>query len=216
VTDDSLPEAYLALTTESGQREVHRVDRPVTTLGRGVGCDLLLTSPQVSRRHAELRWDGEHFVVVDLGSTNGTRINGASVGAAALIGDGDYLEVADIRLQFHLSASTVTLSVEAMVSPLSVDLARHEVRLRGDLLALTPKEYRLIAFLYGRDGAVATSEEIASEVWPELDGAVSDDSITQVVARLRRKVEDDPGDPRFILTVRGFGYRLAATPEGSH
>jgi DNA-binding response OmpR family regulator len=163
-----------------------------------------------------LRWDGEHFVVVDLGSTNGTRINGASVGAAALIGDGDYLEVADIRLQFQLSASTVTLSVEAMVSPLSVDLARHEVRLRGDLLALTPKEYRLIAFLYGRDGAVATSEEIASEVWPELDGAVSDDSITQVVARLRRKVEDDPGDPRFILTVRGFGYRLAATPEGSH
>jgi hypothetical protein len=207
---DSLPEAYLILITETGQREVHRVDRPAMVLGRGPGSDLVLTSPRVSRSHARLTWDGRQFLVQDLGSKNGTRLNGALVARPTPIADGDRLELADSPVEFQYSAPTVTIVLEPPTGALSVDLSKHEVRIKGELVPLTPKEYRLLALLYRHNGAVITREEIATEVWPELEGAVAEESIAQLVARLRRKLEDDPGNPRYVLTVRGFGYRLGA------
>lgn len=214
MADDSPPEAYLVLTTEAGRREVHRVDRPTLTLGRGPESDLVLTNARVSRRHARLTWDGQRFLIEDLGSKNGTRLNGAFVAAPTPITDGDTLELADSRLQFQMSAPTVTVVLAPRAGAVSVDLSRHEVRAQGDLLPLTPKEYRLIALLYRRGGAVASREEIAGEVWPELEGAVGEESISQLVTRLRRKLEQDPANPRFVLTVRGFGYRFVVPEAG--
>ena len=205
---DSLPEAYLVVVTETGQQEVNRVDRSSMTLGRGPESDLVLTNPRVSRRHAQLTWDGEHFVIQDLGSKNGTCVNGDLIAAPTPIGDGDTLELADCRLQFQTSAPTVTAILAPRTGALSLDLATHEVRVRGELVALTPKEYRLLTLLHRRAGVVVTHEEIAAEVWPELGGAPTEESLAQLVARLRRKVGEEPGDPRYVLTVRGFGYRL--------
>lgn len=205
---DSLPEAYLVVTTETGQREVHRIERSSMTLGRGADSDLVLTNPRISRRHARLTWDGEHFLVEDLGSKNGTRINRAPIATPTPIADGDTLELADSHLQFQTSAPTVTVVLVPTTGALSLDPATHEVRVRGEPVALTPKEYRLLTLLFRRAGAVISHGEIAAEVWPELEGDVSEESIAQVVARLRRKVEEEPANPRHILTVRGFGYRL--------
>jgi hypothetical protein len=205
---DSPPEAYLVVTTQTGQREVHRVERSSMTIGRGADSDLTLTNPRVSRRHAHLTWDGQRFLVQDLGSKNGTRLNGSPVAARTPIADGDTLELADSRLQFQTSAPTVTVVLEPRAAAISLDLSTHEVRVRGKPVKLTPKEYRLLTLLYRRAGAVVSHEEIAAEVWPELEGAVTEESIAQVVARLRRKVEEEPADPRYVLTVRGFGYRL--------
>ncbi|MBI2913016.1 MAG: winged helix-turn-helix domain-containing protein [Chloroflexi bacterium] len=210
--EGSRPEAYLVLITDSGQREVHRVHGAMT-LGRGPDSDLVLTNPLVSRRHAQLTWDGQRFLLQDLGSKNGTRINGAAIAAPTPLSDGDSLELADSRLLFQMSAPTVTAVLAPRDQAVSVDTARHEVRVRGELLALTPKEYRLLALLHRQAGAVVTREDIATEVWPELEGAVAEESIAQIIARLRRKVEEDPGYPRHIVTVRGFGYRFVATAE---
>jgi hypothetical protein len=211
---DSPPEAYLVVITQTGQREVHRIDRSNMTLGRGADSDLVLTNPRVSRRHAQLTWDGEHFLVQDLGSKNGTRINSSPVAAPTPIADGDILELADSRLEFQTSPPTVTVVLEPRTAALSLDLSTHEVRVRGEPVTLTPKEYRLLTLLFRRAGAVVNHEEIAAEVWPELGGAVTEESIAQVVARLRRKVEEEPANPRHVLTVRGFGYRLDVGKEG--
>ena len=211
--DDSPPEAYLVLITDSGQREVHRVHRTAMTLGRGPDSDLVLTNPRVSRRHAQLTWDGQRFLLQDLGSKNGTRINGAAIAAPSPLSDGDSLELADSRLQFQTSAPTMTIVLAPRAQAVSVDLSRHEVSVRGELVALTPKEYRLLALLYRQGGAVVTREDIATEVWPELEGAVAEESIAQLIARLRRKLEGEPSNPRRIVTVRGFGYRFVAADE---
>jgi len=211
--EESPPEAYLVLIADSGQREVHRVHGTAMTLGRGPDSDVVLTNPRVSRRHAQLTWDGQRFMLQDLGSKNGTSINGVAIAAPASLSDGDSLELADSRLQFQMSAPTVTAVLAPRAQAVSVDLSRHEVRVRGELLALTPKEYRLLALLYRQAGAVVTREEIATEVWPELEGAVAEESIAQIIARLRRKLEEDPSKPRRIVTVRGFGYRFTAGDE---
>jgi len=61
-----------------GQRS-YELTTPVTLLGRGTDCDLRLVDPGVSRHHAELRVEGQQVILVDLGSTNGTFVNGQPV-----------------------------------------------------------------------------------------------------------------------------------------
>jgi hypothetical protein len=72
------------------------------TIGRLAECDIPLADANVSRRHAEVRRQDDHFVVVDLGSTNGTRVNGAGVKERAL-NDGDEITVGSTTLKFEAS-----------------------------------------------------------------------------------------------------------------
>lgn len=72
------------------------------TIGRLPSCDIPVPDPNVSRKHAEIRPSGDGYVVIDLGSTNGTRVNGATVGERRL-GDGDVIAVGTTRLRFEAS-----------------------------------------------------------------------------------------------------------------
>lgn len=101
-------------------------------------------------------------------------------------------------------------SVGAAASPppgLDVDVARHAVRVDGDLVELTAIEFGLLATLARDPGVVITRGALLDRVWgPEF---VADDHLVDVhVANLRRKLGDDPARPRFVETVRGVGYRL--------
>ncbi|MFL5576586.1 MAG: response regulator transcription factor [Gemmatimonadaceae bacterium] len=84
----------------------------------------------------------------------------------------------------------------------------HTVTRAGEIVALRPKEYELLAALLRRGGDVATRLELLREVWGYGEDVMSR-TVDTHVAELRRKLEDDPASPRFILTVRKTGYRLA-------
>lgn len=79
-----------------------RLGARTTTLGRLDSCDVTVDDPKVSRNHAEIRPDGEAFRLVDLGSTNGTEVNGRRVDEHVL-DDGDQIRVGDTLLQFKAS-----------------------------------------------------------------------------------------------------------------
>jgi hypothetical protein len=72
-------------------------------IGRATDAGVQLTDTSVSRRHAEVRAAGDGFVVVDLGSTNGTRVNGAGVSSERRLVDGDTITVGDSSLRFEAS-----------------------------------------------------------------------------------------------------------------
>ena len=78
----------------------HELDRPVLTVGRSKECDITVDDPSVSRRHAEIRRETGGYAVVDLGSTNGTRVNGAKV-ARAELDDGDRVMIGQTELRFE-------------------------------------------------------------------------------------------------------------------
>jgi DNA-binding response OmpR family regulator len=90
---------------------------------------------------------------------------------------------------------------------IEVDLDRRVVRRRGAEVALTPMEFDLLAALLKRGGAFATRVELLTEVWGHA-AAVLTRTVDTHIAELRRKLEDDPGRPRHIVTVRKAGYRL--------
>lgn len=88
-----------------------------------------------------------------------------------------------------------------------VDVMRHEVRKRGEMVHLTPIEYRLLAALVRAKGAVLTYRQLLREVWGP--GHAERTHYLRVhMANLRKKLEDDPARPRHLITELQVGYRL--------
>ncbi len=97
------------------------------------------------------------------------------------------------------------------IGELMVDFAQHRVTMKGQELDLTPIEYRLLAYLAQNAGRVVTQDLLLEHVWGEE--YVGESHLLQVnVNRLRRKPEDDPARPRYLLTKMGVGYMIAALP----
>ncbi len=95
----------------------------------------------------------------------------------------------------------------------TIDDERKEVRVRGEPVSLSPKEYELLRLLASRPGRVFSTDEILAAIWPEREaGAVED--VKKYVHMLRGKIERDPAEPRIIVTARGFGYRFASKDPG--
>jgi pSer/pThr/pTyr-binding forkhead associated (FHA) protein len=92
--------AQTALLLLDGRRLV--VGPAGVTLGRSRECDIVLQDPNVSRKHAEVRPRGGSWVVADLGSTNGSRLNGHSIQGSEVVKPGDQIEVGSTRLTFEL------------------------------------------------------------------------------------------------------------------
>jgi two-component system, OmpR family, alkaline phosphatase synthesis response regulator PhoP len=88
-----------------------------------------------------------------------------------------------------------------------VDAERRSVRRRGAEVSLAPRAFDLLVALLGSAGRPLTRHELLRSVWG-YDASVTTRTVDAHVAELRRKLEDNPGDPRHILTVHRVGYRL--------
>ena len=109
---------YVEGVFDDGRRIVRSpLGRSVCRLGRGPDCDLRLASGAVSARHAELRRRGDVWTLEDLGSTNGTFVNGRRVESAVEVGSGDRLRLGDLELR--LSEEVTLASAEAETSRLT-------------------------------------------------------------------------------------------------
>jgi two-component system, OmpR family, alkaline phosphatase synthesis response regulator PhoP len=91
-----------------------------------------------------------------------------------------------------------------------VDAASRIVRRGGRTVELTPMEFDLLLALLRRRGATASRTELLKEVWQYENADILTRTVDIHIAELRRKLEDDPANPRHILTVRKVGYRLEA------
>jgi len=95
---------------------------------------------------------------------------------------------------------------------LTVDADAHEIRRRDEPLALTPLEFELVRLLSAHPRRVFTRAQLLEQVWGS--DYYGDAHVVDVhISNLRRKLEDDPGDPAYIETVRGVGYRWGPQPS---
>jgi len=93
------------------------------------------------------------------------------------------------------------------VGPLVIDLARHEVTMRGESVALTPREFRLLEVLARAPGRAFSRAELVERAFG-ADSEALERTIDAHIVNLRRKVEEDPSRPALVETVFGVGYRL--------
>ena len=105
----------------------------------------------------------------------------------------------------EMQASTTDPVIK--VGEIEVDTSRHEIFRNGKTLTLRPKEFDLLAFLARNKGLVFTREQLLEKVWG-YDYAGDSRTVDVHVRWLREKIEDNPNEPRHLLTVRGVGYKL--------
>ena len=94
----------------------------------------------------------------------------------------------------------------------TIDFGTLELRTAGNVTRLTLMESELLRHLVRNDGRVVSRKQILEEVWG-LHEDTDTRAIDNFMVRLRRYIEDDPAEPRHLLTVRGVGYRFLANPE---
>ncbi|MGZ5312557.1 MAG: response regulator [Solirubrobacterales bacterium] len=112
------------------------------------------------------------------------------------------------RRELDRSVGTKGATVEA--GPVSIDLARHLVSVRGEPVNLTRSEFQVLRLLVEHPGQVFSRKEIMEELWQtEFRGDVRACDVH--ISNLRQKVERDPQNPELVLTVRKVGYRFAAS-----
>ena len=95
-----------------------------------------------------------------------------------------------------------------LIDGLEVDTVKGIVRRNGREIMLTALEYRLLLVFLNRQGEVLSRMRLLEEIWDIAGDYVNDNTLTVYIKRLREKIEEDPANPRIIMTVRGSGYRV--------
>ena len=107
----------------------------------------------------------------------------------------------------ELDRSPLAEATRIEAGPVSIDLVRHLVTVRGDQLNLTRSEFQLLRLLAERPGEVMGRNEIMEELWQkEFDGDARACDVH--ISNLRQKIERDAQNPELVLTVRGIGYKF--------
>lgn len=186
-------------------KQDHFLEQAVTRLGRAVENEIVIVSKRASREHAHIRRDGRRVFLDDLGSTNGTFLNGERVLGSVQLRDGDEISVGEIVFTFHDPDTTTR---ETPFPELEVNVEAGIVRLNRHAIQLSPKEFALLAYLYENRGKVCSKDEIGRTVWSEYQAGIYDYQIENLIRRLRTKIESDANMPVLLITVRGLGYKL--------
>ncbi len=95
------------------------------------------------------------------------------------------------------------------IGGLSIDVSRHEVTVELRLVDLTPREFQLLACFAASPSRVYTREELLDRIWGE-GCAIDEHALDVHIHSIRRKIESDPTRPRYLVTVRGVGFKLRA------
>jgi DNA-binding response OmpR family regulator len=115
---------------------------------------------------------------------------------------------ARVRVLLRRTNATTAKSTVIVVGDLEIDPVRFEVRRSSQQIVLTSKEFAILEALAGHPGRVFTRREIITHTFG-FDTFVLERTIDAHVVNLRRKIEDDPANPAYLLTVYGRGYRFA-------
>jgi len=184
------------------------------TIGRLEDSDVVIDDRLASRHHAEIERKHGQYVLSDCGSRNGTFVNSERITEPHTLRDGDEIQIGlEFKALYIDPEATAALGTEFIVRSrgLGIDRETREVWVKGKKLhALVSRaQFSLLALLYEKPGRVYSRDEIVAAVWPEEAAeGVSDETIDALVGRLRRRIAAVDPHHRYIVTVRGHGFKL--------
>ena len=199
------------------------------TIGRDSECAVRIESPYVSRFHARIEWQDGAATLIDLGSRNGSLLNGTRVHGSVRLSDGDVIAIGDATIRcrfggalaeptrtlvFHGATPEEASKVEAATAEaanadtLRVDADTYEVFVGDQLLPrrLSAQEFQLLSLLFVHRHRVCTRQELGDAIWGR--DMWDSNMLHRLVHRLKEKLEPNPGKPRYVQTVPWIGYRL--------
>jgi pSer/pThr/pTyr-binding forkhead associated (FHA) protein len=205
----------------NGQRWLLKGD---VIVGRDDSCTVIIQDRQVSRYHARFITQAQGIQLEDLGSKNGTHVNGQPVIEPVILQDGDVIQIALAQQFVYMSSdSTIPLELSGQ-KPTETAPAHTRLRLEkrarrvwiGDVELLPPlsvSQYQLLEVLYDNPGRVVSRAELIQAVWGKEDAVgISEQALDARVRRLRDRLAAIDTSHQFLITVRGHGLRLDNPP----
>ncbi len=202
-------EGYTVATARDGRAaiEVFRSTQPALVI-----LDLML--PELSGLDVcrAIRAESEvPIIMVTAKDSEADKVTGLELGAD------DYVTkpfsvrelISRVRANLRRSAMRAPVSLDDVVTggTVEMDVARHEVRVQGEVVAFPPKEFELLETFLRRKGRLLTRDFLIEEVWGH-DYYGDTKTLDVHVKRLRRKIEREPHRPAHLVTVRGLGYKF--------
>jgi len=156
------------------------------------------------------KWSDVPIVVLSAREREAEKIEALDLGADDFVnkpfGVGELM--ARLRTALRHRRQSEGESAMVKVGSLEIDLARHRVTCAGAEIKLTPREFDLLACLARHPGKVLTQRQLLTAVWGPAQAAETQ-YLRVYIGHLRQKIEDNPDDPKIILTEVGIGYRMA-------
>ncbi|RME72052.1 MAG: FHA domain-containing protein [Chloroflexi bacterium] len=183
-------------------------------IGREADSDIQINDRQVSRRHAEISRTLHGYTIRDLGSKNGTFLNGEPVyHEPRLMRNGDEIGIAlCAKLSFVEDEATAPVLQSVQYRPsIRIDMAARRVWVAGVEIEppLSPAQYTLLELLYKNAGNIVSRQAVVEAVWPdEAAEGISEQAIDALARRLRERLAEIDPETRYVETVRGHGFRL--------
>lgn len=116
--------------------------------------------------------------------------------------------LARVHALFRRSSERISGSTVFCIGETVFDLKKYEALKRGKDIKYTTLELQMVKLLHERKGEVVTREDFLTLVWGENNTVVTERTVDSHIANIRKKLEDDPSDPEYILSVRRVGYKL--------
>jgi len=187
-------------------------------LGRDFNCDIVIPMRQVSRQHSRIINKRDGVFVEDLGSKNGTFVNGRLLGEPVLLEDGDEIQIALAQHFIYLSSDATmpleNLPLDMQKRRLRIDVGARRVLVMDEEVEppLSASQFNLLYVLYDQTGEVVSRPEIINAVWGTAAEGVTEQALDALVRRLRDRLAELDPIREYIVTVRGHGLRLDNPP----
>jgi DNA-binding response OmpR family regulator len=210
-------EGYAVLTATDGQQALDLIKEHKPDL---VLLDLMMPEMDgFSVCQAIRQFSAIPIIIVTARGQDQDKIRGFDLGADDYLTKPFSVEELIVRIRAVLRRTQVTtndyayaLQTTMTIGPLSIDDARHQVKMADQEIVLSPLEYRLLFYLAQNAGRVMSQEQLLAQVWGE-EYAGEGHLLRVNMSRLRSKLEPDPAHPRYLLTKVGIGYMLATPDE---
>lgn len=186
----------------------------VIIIGRDADSNVQINDRQVSRQHSEIARTFQGYTIRDLGSKNGTFLNGEPVSQEPrLMRNGDEVGIAlCAKLTFVEDEATAPAMVDLQQKPsVRMDLAAKRVWVTGVEVnpPLSLAQYTLLELLYENAGNVVSRDKVVEAVWPDEEAeGISEQAIDALARRLRERLSEIDPNSKYVETVRGHGFRL--------
>jgi pSer/pThr/pTyr-binding forkhead associated (FHA) protein len=188
------------------------------TIGRDPTCDIVIADRQVSRFHTRITVTEDGTLLEDMGSKNGTYLNGDVINANVYLQDGDVLQIALVQSLVYLSSdATVPMQGDGIPSNVSstrrIFLDKRSKRVwigqKEILPPLSAPQFRLLSTIYDQQGEVVSRHDLIQAIWGSgTESGVSEQAFDALVRRTRERLSEIEQNFNYIVTVRGHGLRL--------
>jgi len=200
----------LLVWTEEGKSIRSWMLKETTTIGRSNDNDVVIPDRWISRHHARIALQGSRYVIDDQGSKNGVFVNGKRVTRPLPLEDGDRIQLAP-RCQLIFVDNEATAPLFPGQGGVTIEEETRRVWVRGQELVppLSSAQFALLQMLLAEPGRVFSRDELIAVAYADQDPAgVSDDALNSLVRRLRRRLVSVGPGHRYILAVRGHGFKF--------